>query len=269
MPRGCADGPRRPPVRHGCQVQDGMCVREPPRPRDWRPQVQGREQGHQAVRRGLQVTRGAGCTRVLRAVAHRQWLMWCALSNSPRRHVRDDLQAGGLEALPGRGLVDLRGADGPDVRSQLRRRLAPPRLLGCRPSVHGRLQGHLSLRYLPCVCVRAYVLCVCAHTPSCHASTNAAVVRAGVITDCNSPDFNGVDGILGFGLPKAGSDLPTPVLFAMTDEENKDTNGESGRQVSRPAREQPAATHAAASSHEGGRTRAREGARGRGRAQLA
>jgi len=46
----------------------------------------------------------------------------------------------------------------------------------------------------------------------------------GVITDCNSPDFNGVDGILGFGLPKAGSDLPTPVLFAMTDEENKDTN---------------------------------------------
>lgn len=39
----------------------------------------------------------------------------------------------------------------------------------------------------------------------------------GVITDCNSPDFNGVDGILGFGLPKPGSDLPTPVLFAMTD----------------------------------------------------
>lgn len=50
-------------------------------------------------------------------------------------------------------------------------------------------------------------------------------VSPGVITDCNSPDFNGVDGILGFGLPKAGSDLPTPVLFAMTDEENKDTNG--------------------------------------------
>eukprot|EP00286_Rhodomonas_abbreviata_P012883 CAMPEP_0181331768 /NCGR_PEP_ID=MMETSP1101-20121128/24703_1 /TAXON_ID=46948 /ORGANISM="Rhodomonas abbreviata, Strain Caron Lab Isolate" /LENGTH=563 /DNA_ID=CAMNT_0023441301 /DNA_START=30 /DNA_END=1721 /DNA_ORIENTATION=+ len=46
----------------------------------------------------------------------------------------------------------------------------------------------------------------------------------GVITDCNSPDFNGVDGILGFGLPKPGSDLPTPVLFAMTDAENKDTN---------------------------------------------
>ena len=46
----------------------------------------------------------------------------------------------------------------------------------------------------------------------------------GVITDCNSPDFNGVDGILGFGLPHAGSDLPTPILFAMTDEANKDTN---------------------------------------------
>ena len=30
--------------------------------------------------------------------------------------------------------------------------------------------------------------------------------------------------MIGFGLPKAGSDLPTPVLFAMTDEENKDTN---------------------------------------------
>lgn len=52
-----------------------------------------------------------------------------------------------------------------------------------------------------------------------------SVLSPGVITDCNSPDFNGVDGILGFGLPKAGSDLPTPVLFAMTDEENKDTNG--------------------------------------------
>jgi hypothetical protein len=28
----------------------------------------------------------------------------------------------------------------------------------------------------------------------------------------------------GFGLPKPGSDLPTPVLFAMTDMENKDSN---------------------------------------------
>ena len=49
----------------------------------------------------------------------------------------------------------------------------------------------------------------------------------GVITDCNSPDFNGVDGILGFGLPKAGEEgreLPTPLLFAMTDQENKMSN---------------------------------------------
>lgn len=51
-----------------------------------------------------------------------------------------------------------------------------------------------------------------------------ATAPFGVITDCNSPDFNGVDGILGFGLPKPGSNLPTPVLFAMTDAENKDTN---------------------------------------------
>jgi len=49
----------------------------------------------------------------------------------------------------------------------------------------------------------------------------------GVITDCNSPDFNGVDGILGFGLPKAGEEgreLPTPILFAMTDQQNKQSN---------------------------------------------
>ena len=30
--------------------------------------------------------------------------------------------------------------------------------------------------------------------------------------------------VAGFGLPKPGSDLPTPVLFAMTDMENKDSN---------------------------------------------
>ena len=43
----------------------------------------------------------------------------------------------------------------------------------------------------------------------------------------NSPDFNGVDGILGFGLPKAGQEgreLPHPILFAMTDQENKNSN---------------------------------------------
>ena len=43
----------------------------------------------------------------------------------------------------------------------------------------------------------------------------------------HSPDFNGVDGILGFGLPKAGQEgreLPHPILFAMTDQENKHSN---------------------------------------------
>ena len=59
------------------------------------------------------------------------------------------LQAGGLEALQGGGFVDLRGADWSDFRSQLRRRFAPPRLLGGRPSVHGRLQSHLALRSVP------------------------------------------------------------------------------------------------------------------------
>jgi len=42
----------------------------------------------------------------------------------------------------------------------------------------------------------------------------------GVITECNSPDFNGVDGILGFGMPKPsyyGNSLPRPILFALTD----------------------------------------------------
>ena len=39
----------------------------------------------------------------------------------------------------------------------------------------------------------------------------------GVITDCNSPDFNGVDGILGFGLPHRGRNMPRPILFAVTD----------------------------------------------------
>jgi len=51
----------------------------------------------------------------------------------------------------------------------------------------------------------------------------------GVITDCNSPDFNGVDGILGFGLPKPGfegSQLPRPILWALTDKDVKDSNAQ-------------------------------------------
>ena len=39
----------------------------------------------------------------------------------------------------------------------------------------------------------------------------------GVITDCNSPDFNGVDGILGFGLPHRDRNMPGPILFFITD----------------------------------------------------
>jgi hypothetical protein len=40
-----------------------------------------------------------------------------------------------------------------------------------------------------------------AHTPPTRITPG--MLATGVITDCNSPDFNGVDGILGFGLPKA------------------------------------------------------------------
>jgi hypothetical protein len=51
----------------------------------------------------------------------------------------------------------------------------------------------------------------------------------GVITECNSPDFNGVDGILGFGLPKPGYEgrtLPTPILFALTEKGIADSNAQ-------------------------------------------
>jgi hypothetical protein len=56
----------------------------------------------------------------------------------------------------------------------------------------------------------------------------------GCITHCNSPDFNGVDGIVGFGLPPPKSPnyhsgaktegmqvTPDPLLFALTDQRNK------------------------------------------------
>lgn len=51
----------------------------------------------------------------------------------------------------------------------------------------------------------------------------------GVITECNSPDFNGVDGILGFGLPKPGYEgrtLPNPILFALTEKGIADSNAQ-------------------------------------------
>eukprot|EP00282_Hemiselmis_andersenii_P034861 CAMPEP_0169453540 /NCGR_PEP_ID=MMETSP1042-20121227/14812_1 /TAXON_ID=464988 /ORGANISM="Hemiselmis andersenii, Strain CCMP1180" /LENGTH=571 /DNA_ID=CAMNT_0009565579 /DNA_START=32 /DNA_END=1747 /DNA_ORIENTATION=- len=69
--------------------------------------------------------------------------------------------------------------------------------------------------------------------------------KFGAITDCNSPDFNGVDGIVGFGMPvqhqaappppsgmaammpggggdKPQPTLPLPLLFALTDPRVKD-----------------------------------------------
>jgi len=51
----------------------------------------------------------------------------------------------------------------------------------------------------------------------------------GVIYSCNSPDFNGVDGILGFGLPKPGGEgreLPRPILWALTDKGAVDSNAQ-------------------------------------------
>lgn len=49
-------------------------------------------------------------------------------------------------------------------------------------------------------------------------------VPVGVITNCNSPDFNGVDGILGFGCKKRRQNLPTPLFWAMTDPQNAHSN---------------------------------------------
>ena len=53
----------------------------------------------------------------------------------------------------------------------------------------------------------------------------------GLLYQCNSPDFNGVDGILGFGLPKPGKEgrqLPRPILWALTD--GKETRQDSNTQ---------------------------------------
>jgi len=51
-----------------------------------------------------------------------------------------------------------------------------------------------------------------------------ARVPVGIITDCNSPDFNGVDGILGFGCKKQRANLPKPLFWAMTDPKNMESN---------------------------------------------
>jgi len=49
------------------------------------------------------------------------------------------------------------------------------------------------------------------------------LTKFGCITFCNSPDFNHVDGILGFGLPsvEATEDLPRPLFYALTDQNQK------------------------------------------------
>lgn len=52
------------------------------------------------------------------------------------------------------------------------------------------------------------------------------VTKFGCITFCNSPDFNHVDGILGFGLPsvEATEDLPRPLFYALTDQNGRPTD---------------------------------------------
>jgi hypothetical protein len=45
-----------------------------------------------------------------------------------------------------------------------------------------------------------------------------ARTKFGCITKCDSADFNGVDGILGLGMPDAAmASIPEPLLFAITD----------------------------------------------------
>lgn len=42
--------------------------------------------------------------------------------------------------------------------------------------------------------------------------------KFGCITKCDSADFNGVDGILGLGMPDAAlASIPEPLMFAITD----------------------------------------------------
>jgi len=43
--------------------------------------------------------------------------------------------------------------------------------------------------------------------------------KFGCITKCDSADFNGVDGILGLGMPDAAlASIPEPLMFAITDD---------------------------------------------------
>ena len=46
-----------------------------------------------------------------------------------------------------------------------------------------------------------------------------AKTKFGCITHCDSADLNGIDGILGLGMPDAAfASIPEPLLFALSDE---------------------------------------------------
>ena len=52
-----------------------------------------------------------------------------------------------------------------------------------------------------------------------------AKTKFGCITKCDSSDFNGIDGILGLGMPNAAlSSIPEPLLFAISDETGDPAN---------------------------------------------
>ena len=52
-----------------------------------------------------------------------------------------------------------------------------------------------------------------------------AKTKFGCITHCDSADFNGIDGILGLGMPDAAlASIPEPLFFALSDETGDPAN---------------------------------------------
>ena len=52
-----------------------------------------------------------------------------------------------------------------------------------------------------------------------------AKTKFGCITKCDSSDFNGIDGILGLGMPDAAlASIPEPLIFAISDETGDPAN---------------------------------------------
>jgi hypothetical protein len=52
-----------------------------------------------------------------------------------------------------------------------------------------------------------------------------AKTKFGCITHCDSADLNGIDGILGLGMPDAAlASIPEPLLFALSDETGDPAN---------------------------------------------